>query len=471
MLAQVLAFVRLCRSNGLRVSTAEVLDAVRALKLVGLAEPDTLEATLRATLVKRHADERIFDELFALFFFRRGQFLAQAKAEGGAPLVDALEAQGFSGEQLEHLLAIIADEAARMQPVARAGVGLRRTELEGLIRLAGLRVDFDRLQNPLQIGFFTQQLLEQLDFSGAVSEVTALEAKLAKKLGDALAKKIVRAALDNLEALKRKVRSYVQDEFERRNLDYLEQMRQQILALKPFSAMSEEELRKLRDEVTRLARKLKQMAALRPKVERKGRLDARRTLRRALRSGGVPFELRHRRRRVEKPRLVVLCDISDSVRHVSRFMLQFAYTLQELFSQVRSFVFVSDLGECTEYFKRYELDRAVDLAYSGGVVNVYANSNFGRAFTIFQARHLEVVTKKTTVIVIGDARNNYNPPEAWALEAIRQRAKRLLWLNPEPPMSWSFGDSAMRVYEPLCDRVDVVNNLASLTKVVDNLVL
>ena len=131
----------------------------------------------------------------------------------------------------------------------------------------------------------------------------------------------------------------------------------------------------------------------------------------------------HKRRRIEKPRLVVLCDISDSVRHVSRFMLQFAYTLQELFSKVRSFVFVSDLGECTELFKEHEIQRAVDLAYCGGVVNVYANSNFGRAFRMFEQRFLDAITTKTTVLVIGDARNNYNPPEAWALGEVQGEAQ------------------------------------------------
>jgi uncharacterized protein with von Willebrand factor type A (vWA) domain len=228
---------------------------------------------------------------------------------------------------------------------------------------------------------------------------------------------------------------------------------------------------RLRAEVTRLAKRLKQLASQRRKVERRGRLDARRTLRRALGSGGVPFVLKRRRRRVERPRLVVLCDISDSVRHVSRFMLQFAYTLTELFSQVRAFVFVSELGECTDLFKQHELQRAVDLAYSGAVVNVYANSNFGRAFRQFVERHAEAVSSRTTVIVIGDGRNNYNPPEAGALADIRARAKRLLWLNPEPPPSWAFGDSAMRDYEPFCDRVEVVTNLASLARVVDTLVL
>src|SRR5262249_2847612 len=274
-----------------------------------------------------------------------------------------------------------------------------------------------------------------------------------------------------MQKVRTALRRYVADEFERRNVDFVEQMRKQLLAHKPFGAMSEEELMRLREEVTRLAKRLKQLASLRPRVGRRGRLDARRTLRRALGAGGGPVSLVHKRRRIQKPRRGGVCGISDSVRHVSRFMLQFAFTLQELFSKVRSFVFVSDLGECTELFKQHEIQRAVDLAYSGGVVNVYANSNFGRAFKMFEARYLDAVTPKTTVIVIGDARNNYNRPEAWALSAIKEKARRVLWLNPEPPGSWAFGDSAMRDYEPFCDRVETVGNLAQLAKVVDTLVL
>jgi uncharacterized protein with von Willebrand factor type A (vWA) domain len=469
VLDKLLEFAQLCRRSGVRVSTAEVLDAVTAAETVGLEDADALKGALQATLVKRRVDEEPFEELFDLYFFRKGRFLDGAGEE--PPLVEALRGQGLTEEQIEQLLAILADEAARMSPLARSGVGLRRTRVEALIRLAGIRVDFSRMQNPLQIGFFTQHLLEALNFRQAQEELNNLKRRLAGKVGDADAERIVDLAQRELDRVRGQVRSYVSDEFEKRNLKYLEEMRKQILAHKPFGAMTEAELLRLREEVTRLARKLKQMASLRPKIERKGRLDARRTLRGAYASGGVPFRLRYRRRRVEKPRLVVLCDISDSVRHVSRFMLQFAYTLQELFSQVRSFVFVSDLGECTDLFKKYELQRAVDLAYAGGVVNVYANSNFGRAFAGFSERYLDAVTKKTTVIVIGDARNNYNPPEAWALARIQERAKRVLWLNPEAALSWSFGDSAMRDYEPYCDRVEVVNNLASLAQVVDRLVL
>ncbi|MSP62636.1 MAG: VWA domain-containing protein [Myxococcales bacterium] len=470
MVPRLIEFFGLLRKNGVRLSTAETLDALRAVEVVGIADPEALRGALVASLVKRTADEEVFDELFDLYFFRQGDFAARA-AGSGAPLIEELRSRGFTEEEIEALLAVLADEAARMSPTARMGLGLRRGHVEALIRLAGVQVDLGRLVNPLQIGFFTQQLVDRLQFRQAESELAALQARLARTLGPGRAEELAGILSANLGRLRSAVRRFVADEFERRNVEFVQQWRGQMLAEKPFSQMSEEELARLRDEVARLCRKLRQMASLRRKVERRGRLDARRTIRRSLRTGGVPFELKHRRRRVDRPRLVVLCDISDSVRNVSRFMLQFAYTLQDQFAQVRSFVFVSDLGETTDLFREHEIDRAITLAYGGAVINVYANSNFGHAFVMFRRRFNDAVTTKTTVIVIGDGRNNYHPPEAWALADVRARAKRVLWLNPEPPLSWAFGDSAMRDYEPHCDRVEVVNNLSSLKRVVDSLIV
>ena len=197
----------------------------------------------------------------------------------------------------------------------------------------------------------------------------------------------------------------------------------------------------------------------------------RRTMRAALSTGGIPFKLRFRTRHPHKPRLVILCDISDSVRQVARFMLQFAYTLQERFSKVRSFVFVSDLGDATELFETHELERAVEKAYSGAVVSVSANSNYGRAFRMFVERHLDAVTSRTTVIILGDGRSNYFPSEAWAVARIKARARHVLWLNPEQPSSWMFGDSAMKDYLPHLHRAEVVSNLASLRRVIDELMV
>ncbi|MCS6915984.1 MAG: VWA domain-containing protein [Myxococcales bacterium] len=467
MVERLLEFIGLLRRNGVRASTAEVLDAVEAASLLGLGDPDSLTDGLRAVLCKRREDGEVFDELFELFFLRPGSFAARSEA----PLLQALRERGLSEEEVEQVLAILASEAARLDPTARMALGLRRGQVEALIRLAGLKVDFGRLLSPLQIGYFSQQVLEQLRFRQAAADIRALGVPLRRALGEERAAQVLSLLEENLSTLRSAVRNHVQDEFARRNAQFVAQFRSQLLQHRPFGQMSEEELRQLRAEVERLARRLRQVASLRQRRARRGRLDVRRTLRRSLSTGGAPVNLRWRRRRQDRPRLVVLCDISDSVRHVSRFMLQFVYTLQELFARVRSFVFVSDLAEVTDLFQRYELHRAVELTCAGAVVNIHANSNFGRAFCQFQERYLEAVTTRTTVLIIGDGRNNYHPPEAWALERIRRRARHVLWLNPEPPASWSFGDSVMRSYEPHVSRIEVVYNLDSLRRVVDSLVL
>jgi hypothetical protein len=465
-----LDFAALLRKNGVRLSTAEVLDGLRAIELIGLDDREAIYGALRATLIKRPEDLSPFDELFELYFFRPGSFARGISGED-SPLLEALRKQGLGEDELEQVLALLASEAARLDPTARSAMGLRRGHVEALIRLAGLRVDFARLLNPLQVGFFSQQVIDQLKLQKAEESLRGVGERLRRAIGDERGQEIENLLMDNLRRLRGAVRGYVQDEFQRRNIKFMEEFRSDLLSQKPFGQLSEDELRKLRKEVERLCHKLRSQSSLRPQKKRRGRLDIRRTLRRSLSLGGVPLRLVFQRRRVERPRLVVLCDVSDSVRTVSRFMLQFAYTLQERFAKVRSFVFVSDIGETTDLFARHELHRAVDLAYAGAVINVHANSNYGNALRRFCADHLSALTSRTTVLIIGDGRNNYHPAEAWALARIRARAKTVLWLNPEPRGAWSFGDSAMREYEPHLTRAEVVNNLASLQKVIDSLLL
>jgi uncharacterized protein with von Willebrand factor type A (vWA) domain len=167
---------------------------------------------------------------------------------------------------------------------------------------------------------------------------------------------------------------------------------------------------------------------------------------------------------------MVLCDVSDSVRNVSRFMLQFVYALQDLYSKVRSFIFVADIGEVTQLFAEYDANQALEEALHGNLINVYAHSDFGRAFRGFHRDHLAAVNKRTTVIILGDARNNYNLPHEWVLRDVQQRAKQVIWLNPENRMTWGFGDSEMDRYAPFCSIVEECRNLNQLYRVIDRLV-
>ena len=124
----------------------------------------------------------------------------------------------------------------------------------------------------------------------------------------------------------------------------------------------------------------------------------------------------------------------------------------------------------TGHFRTNDAKEALDIALKGDIINVYAHSNFGHAFRNFVGDHLGSVNKRTTVIVLGDARNNYNLPHDWCLREIKTRAKRVIWLNPESRNTWGFGDSEMDRYAPHCDLVEECRNLNQLYRVVDQLV-
>src|SRR5207253_3203886 len=151
----------------------------------------------------------------------------------------------------------------------------------------------------------------------------------------------------------------------------------QALAEKSFYYLSEDEIRRMKEAVTKLAQRLKNVLAVKRRHARRGKFDVKATLRRNLQYGGVPFKIQFDERKRVKPQVVVLCDVSDSVRNVSRFMLQFVYSLQDLYSKVRSFIFVADVGEITKLFEENEIHQAIDQAIRGNVINVYAHSDFG----------------------------------------------------------------------------------------------
>jgi uncharacterized protein with von Willebrand factor type A (vWA) domain len=177
-----------------------------------------------------------------------------------------------------------------------------------------------------------------------------------------------------------------------------------------------------------------------------------------------------RSRRPARPEVVVLCDVSDSVRNASRMMLLFTYTLQSLFVRVRSFVFVSDVGEVTKLFKDADVDEAIDLATAGKAVSLHSNSNYGRALANFARDELGSLGRRTTLMVIGDGRNNYNPSNVWALKDLKRKVKRLIWITPEDRRSWGFGDSEMHAYSKAVHHTVVVQSLADLERLADQLV-
>lgn len=217
------------------------------------------------------------------------------------------------------------------------------------------------------------------------------------------------------------------------------------------------------------ADKLRAGARVRARRAHRGRIDPHRTLRRAVRTGGVPLSLAYRDRRRDRPKLVLLCDVSDSVRAAARFLLELTYAAQELFERARSFVFVSDLGETTQLFARLPVRAAIAHAWAGGVVRSGDNSNYGRVLRAFEAEHLREIDRRTTVVILGDGRTNYHDAAPEVISRVRSRARAVLWLCPEGRGQWGQGDSAMARYAPLCTAVYEVACAADLERAVRGL--
>jgi hypothetical protein len=470
---RILEFANLLRKSGVRVSVAESIDAFEALDELPLEDREVFKDALRSTMVKRSMDVPTYERLFDLYWsgFYDGLRDAFDEASGG------MQAKGLDPEELmerlKEFLEKVGDMDMDLSDLARSLLTQDLSQLEQMIRQAGEQADVGRIENMLQVGFFTRRILEQLGSQGAGEELQELLQRLAgmgmpeEELG-ALRELIERL----MEALRQSVRDFTQRELQKQNFDYIEKFRRETLLEKSFYSLTEEDIRRMREVVTRLAQKIKNILTIRRRRERKGKFDLHQTLRRNMHHGGVPFELVFKERRKDRPKLVILCDVSSSVANVSRFMLQFMYSLQEAFTKIRVFVFVAELGEVTQLFNDKDINEAIDQALEGGdAINVYTRSNFGYAFHHFWQNFLSSVDKKTTVIVIGDARNNYNDPKAWCMAEIHNKAKNVIWLNPESPGAWGFGDSVMDKYLPHTDVAEEVRNLRQLSRVVDKLVL
>ena len=464
MEARLVEFGELLRHNGIRVSPQELTDAARAVELIGLEDREGFHSVLRTCLLKRGADAPVFDRLFALYFTGAAKMLDDIDRA----LLKAIEDEGLlEDDQLQMIAMTLSQVVEGMSPLAQAVLSGDRARLARLFRSAALRIDFSRLESPLQQGFFSRRLLSAAGAEQGQRDLDEVQRELLARGLDTEGLELVsRHVAGAMRKVEDAARSFVAREAKAR-------VKRPVaggLAERPFTNLSREELEKAALAVRRLAERLKSRLVRRQKSRRKGTLNVRRTLRRNLTWGGIPARLAFRTRRPQRPDVVVLCDVSDSVRNVSQMMLLFVHTLQSLFTRVRTFVFVSDIGEVTEHLRGVDARQAVDLSVAGKAINVYANSNYGRALASFARDHLGVVTRRTTVLVIGDGRNNYNEANAWALGDIKRKAKRLIWICPEERRGWGLGDSEMLSYAKHCERVAVVQNLADLTEVADELV-
>ncbi len=472
MEGKIVEFTNLLRKSGVRVSVSEAIDAFTAVDELSFADRDLFKIALRASMIKRGDEIPTYDELFDLFWSGFYDNLREAFGDMAGEM-------GEMGLDLEELMRQLAemlgqmDGDADLSELAKALLTQDLSALENLIRAAAEQAGTQRIENMLQVGFFSRRTMEGLGAEGTGEELEDLAQRLADMgLSPEQVEQLRNLIGKLMETLRKVVRNFTERELQTQNHDYMEKFRREMLTEKSFYHLTEDEIARMREVVTRLAQRIKNVLSIRRKRLKHGKLDLHTTLRRNMARGGIPFEVIFKQRRKDRPKLVILCDVSSSVANVSRFMLQFMYSLQEAFTKMRSYVFVAELGDVTPLFKEKDVSGAIEKALDGGdVINVYTRSNFGFAFHEFWKNHLSAIDNRTTVLILGDARNNYNDPKAWCLRDIHNKAKNVVWLNPESPSAWGFGDSVMDRYLPYCDVVEECRNLRQLAKIVDGILL
>ncbi len=455
---RIVEFAEVLRQNGLKVAVSETLDAARALATVGVDDRQLTRATLKATLCKRSRDVPTFDRAFDFFFSGASRTLAAIEKS----LMQRIEEEGLLGDDERKMIVWMMERlAGQLAPLTNAAVQGDRGALASLFRQASLQLDYARVQNALQTGFYSRRLAGAAGSETMRGDLNTITQALA---ANGLSAQGVEVVSRHLAAALRSIEDEARAEVQRQVGARLKKPTASVED-KALHTLSRQEVALAQAAVRALAEKLKSRLVRRQKSRRKGTLNPRRTLRKNLGAGGVPMVPVFRHKKPLRPDVVVLCDVSDSVRNASRLMLLFTWSLQSLFSRVRSFIFVSELGEVTHHFKGEKVEAALEKALSGDVISMSSNSNYGNALAQFTRGQLGSVTRRTTVFIIGDGRNNHNAANVWALEDVKRRARRVVWLCTEPRSNWGFGDSEMTAYSRAVSKVLTVLTLNDLEQI------
>lgn len=456
-------FVRALRAAGADASTAETLDAARAMALVGYADRQTLKTSLGLVLAKSAEEKTLHDAVFERYFSRPD--CAAPSSDGAAP------AQPRTGQaEVDALLDLAAGAAAD---------GAGPSALDQALARAASAAGVDDIQFASQAAYFTRRMLDALG-------TAALEARLMARLAEAERGASPGAAggpgsVDHAAAqaeatllararsqLQRRARAWVQQRFELFGRPATEAFLADVVVHRAIGRMAPADMDRMKAAVARMAKRLAAKHSRRQRRLLRGQLDLRHTLRANAGHDGVPFSLAFKHKRRDKPRIVVVCDVSGSVAAHVRFLLLFLYALHDVVSDLRSFAFSNRLKDVTAPLETLPFDEAIALILKdvGG-----GSTDYGQAWVDLQNKHGDVVTRQTTVLVLGDGRGNHSDPRTDLFAGLAQRAKRLIWLCPEPAWRWGSGDSAMLQYQPFCSHVSHCASAADIERAIDEALL
>lgn len=458
MLDLIIRFSNACRSADMRVSTSEVLDSARQLEYIDTTDENQFRYLLRANFAKSRRDQKNFDRLYDLFFHEKEPEKSPDPALQRYAEIRKL-IKTLSGDMDQTPIDAALEAFLKGNPIPYI-TEIQKLETKNEYTPKGLKSNLGQLAGRLEV---------MLRINAMRNRLMTLPGKSEEAAGPR------QRAVDHLQKRLDTAYGMLTEESNPYN-DGLKQVRAHKkhysdIGERPFSSLSSREVAEMMDVIKQMVRKLKDRASRRWAARNKGVIDVRKTLRYAGRFQGIPIDIKYRNRRLRKAKIVTLCDVSGSVWSAARFMLNMLYSMQDCFSSVNSFAFVCATTDVTEIFEKNEVNQAIEKVMSNADIDFNALTDYGEVFFQFKRDHIHLLNKKTTIIIVGDGRSNYHNPRQDILAEMREKCRRIIWLNPEPEAFWGTGDSEMNTFKAFCHEVRPCRNLNQLIDFVEYLVM
>lgn len=438
-------FIHILRSSDLRVSTSESIDAMNVVSEIGLEDRSLLKHSLSFSLAKTLREKEIFSECFDNFFEENYMNINEDKlpeknnekdSEINDP--DILDKNENSLEELYN--------------------NSDRTSLMTSMALAARDASLQDIRLFTQVGMFTRKIFDEMGLEKLNNDIFQ-----ASREGNSKREEDLKNIRENLRL---EIREYIENQVKLRTSNTGKQLREDALSQMRLTQADKSDYKIMSGIIKKMARRLISVHSRRKRKSQRGLLDIRSTIRANQEYDGILFETVWKKTKVDRPKIVALCDVSGSVANVSRFFLMFLHGLTEILPNVRTFAFSNKAGEVTDLFenKDIEVAAAETLLLNGG-----GSTDYGQAFVDLEGLLENNIDRKTTVIILGDARSNYGDPRCDVLKTIQEKSKRILFLNPEPKSVWGTGDSEMLRFVPYCSKSKVCSSLFDLERVVDDM--
>ncbi len=456
MVSMMLRFATQLRHEGLSVPTSSLHTAIQALEWIDLMNESQVYAALESCLVQNMAFREKFAEVFNKFFKEKTMF--ELEGESAAFKLQLQEFTNNLRDENDYVSTVLADflegdvrqvlenvaddkqfRAVYSDVTSGIGMSKERTRKEILKRISVLA---DQANDFANVSFH-------------------LPKEKREKLSEHIREQLEAAA----ELLKEKTPK-------RKSRDYLLPWeKQRAVSNISFDNLTVADQEKVKHEVERIAQKLNDTLSRQKKRARRGHLDIKNTIRHSMKFSGIPFNIKTRTPARKKGKIVALCDISMSVSHAAQFMLLLLYRLQNRFTRIRSFVFIRNAFEISHLFEKYAMEAALEKAVKQHHIGMGQLTNYGKSFKSFLDRYSSALTKDTTLLILGDALNNYIDPQVEDFKKMSEKVLRTYWLNPEQEKYWYSSGSAIMDYKPHCTQLVECATVEQLSDFARNLVL